>query len=105
MIRKLFSIALVAILAGCSSGYQSVNQVPDVSFVQLEGNFVGKTMLIDGQELVLKNVKTFSENDREVARFPIDNGTHRIIVKSGDELLIDKKFITATGEVFKVVVP
>lgn len=102
--KKIFILIFTLIISGCSSNYETVNQVSDISYIQLEGNFLGKEMVLDKYKISLKKVKTFTENNSEVARFPIDNGKHQIIIKSGDKILVNEKFLTSTGEVYKVYV-
>ena len=104
MFKKLIILCVTCFLFACSSNYQTQDQVASGSYLQLEGDFVDTTMVLDDQQIELKKVKTFTFNGKNAARFPIDEGNHKIIILRDSQEIIKQFFFTANNETFRILV-
>jgi len=108
MKNTIWIIAASLFLLGCSSSFRTTNQVSDSAFIQLQGNFIGTNMIIDGNEsiqLSSENTKTFSLNGIEVARFPVSTGKHTIEIIRAGNIVVSRTIFVSNSNTFEVVVP
>ena len=104
MFKKIIIIFLATFMFACSSNYHTKNQVANGAYLQLEGDFIHSVMIIDEQKVVLADVKTFTENGKRVARFPISEGNHKISIMKDNIVIIKQAFFTANDETFRILV-
>lgn len=104
MIRILI-VCVALTLSACSTHYSETRQVDDQGFLQLSGEFIGKTLYIDGIAVPLDKAKTFSIDGAKVAKFAIDPGTHIIEVHDNGDVKVKRKIYITNGNVFEVIVP
>lgn len=106
MFKCMISALLLTLLAGCSSSFNSVSQVNNESFLQLEGAFLNAELTIDDTKISLSenNITTFKLDGKIVAKFPIVTGKHQVTITKEDKVIVKRVFFTANGETFKVQV-
>lgn len=108
MLKFIFAFFISISIAGCSTHFESTNQVNDSAFLQLEGDFLNTQLIIDDAtpiDLTEGAIKTFSLNGKEVARFPIATGKHTLqIIRSGT-LVVNRVIYISNSNTFEVVVP
>ena len=108
MIKPLLGMILVLTLAGCSSHFQSVNQINESAFLQLEGNFINSQLVIDDNDpvdLTNDKVNTFTLKGKTVARFPVSTGKHTLKVITDNVVVVERVFYVSNSNTFEVVVP
>ena len=108
MNKKIWIVAISLFLFGCSSSFSTVNQVNDSAFIQLQGSFIGTSMVIDENnpvELREDNTKTFSLDGIKVARFPISTGKHTIRILRAGNIIVNRTIFVSNSNTFEVVVP
>ncbi len=108
MIKSIKISILLLILSGCSTHFESVNQVNDTAYLQLGGDFIGTQLSIDSNPLVNlteDSIETFKLNGKKVARFPISTGKHHIkIIRSGN-VIVNRNIYVTNSNTFEVVIP
>ena len=108
MLKIIFALFISISVAGCSTHFESTNQVNDSAFLQLEGNFLNTQLIVDDAnpfEITEKSIKTFSLDGKEVARFPIATGKHTLqIIRSGT-VIVNRVIYISNSNTFEVVVP
>lgn len=108
MIKQLIAICVAITLMGCSTHFESVNQVNDSAFLQLEGQFLPTQLIIDNNpaiDLTEENVETFLLNGKTVARFPISIGKHTIKILRNNKVVVNRNIYLSNDNTFEVVVP
>lgn len=108
MLKIIFAFIFSVSIAGCSTHFESTNQVNDSAFLQLEGNFLNTQLTLDEEasfELTEKSIKTFSFNGKDVARFPISTGKHTLKITRSGTVIVNRIIYVSNSNVFEVVVP
>ncbi len=109
LFQKIMLIVLCTFyLSGCSSSYESTTQVEEGAYLQLSGNFLNGTLIIDDNlqvNLSEENTKTFELQGKLVAKFPISIGKHTIKIIKDNKVMVNRKIYVSNKNVFEVVVP
>jgi hypothetical protein len=108
VLKIIFSFVFSMFIIGCSSHFESTNQVNDSAFLQLEGNFLNTQLTLDnGTPIVLTkiSIETFTLNGKEVTRFPISTGKHTITVSRSGTVIVNRVIYVSNSNTFEVVVP
>jgi len=109
MKNKIWIFAFVLLLAGCgTSSFTSVNQIENRAYLQLEGNFLGTELIIDDKApiaITKESVKSFEYDGREVVRFPLTTGSHKIKVMRQNTALVNRTIYVSNSNTFEVIVP
>ncbi len=96
------------LIVGCSSHFESTNQVNDSAFLQLEGNFLNTQLILDkGTPIDISkiSIETFTLNGKEVTRFPISTGKHTITISRAGTVIVNRVIYVSNSNTFEVVVP
>ncbi|MBU2883885.1 hypothetical protein KO525_05075 [Psychrosphaera sp. B3R10] len=103
--KKLILVTFMFIISACTS-VQYTNQPVDQAYVQLEGNFIGATIIL-GQTItnIDAKTKTFELNGKTVAKFPIAIGSHELKVLRNGKLVINKNIFVTQGQTVDVIIP
>ncbi|GAA0859723.1 hypothetical protein [Aliiglaciecola litoralis] len=106
--KFLSLLLLVFMTVGCQSNYQTVTQADDsIAYVQLSGNFWGTELIIDDNAPIViteGKLETFKLDGKEVIKFELGTGSHRIKVLRAGKLVVDRKIYVSDGNTFEVVV-
>jgi hypothetical protein len=108
VLKIIFTFVFSMLIVGCSSHFESTNQVNDSAFLQLEGNFLNTQLTLDKGtpvELTEKSIETFTLNGKEVTRFPISTGKHTIKVSRSGTVIVNRIIYVSNSNTFEVVVP
>ena len=108
MLKIIFTFVFSVLIFGCSTHFESTNQVNDSAFLQLEGNFLNTQLTLDKGtpiELTEDYIKTFSLNGKEVTRFPISTGKHTLTITRSGTVIVNRVIYVSNSNTFEVVVP
>ncbi len=109
LFQKIMLIVFCGLyLSGCSSSYESTTQIEEGAYIQLSGNFLNGTLIIDDDlqvDLLEENTKTFKIQGQVVAKFPISTGKHIIKIIKDNQVVVNRIIYVSNKTVFEVVVP
>ena len=108
MLKIIFTFVFSMLIIGCSTHFESTNQVNDSAFLQLEGNFLNTQLTLDKGipiQLTEGSIKTFTLDGKEVTRFPISTGKHTIKVIRAGTVIVNRVIYVSNLNTFEVVVP
>ncbi len=108
LFQKIILIVFCGLyLSGCSSSYESTTQIEEGAYIQLSGNFLNGTLIIDDLQVNLseENTKTFKIQGKVVAKFPISTGKHTIKIIKDNQVVVNRMIYVSNKNVFEVVVP
>ncbi|MFC6440853.1 hypothetical protein [Bowmanella sp. JS7-9] len=100
--KSLIAFISALFLFGCSSGFQSVTQVDDKAFLQINADVRQYNVILDGQPLATSTAEPFSLNGKSVTQFAVAKGSHTVEIYMGNSLLVKRKFYVTNGNVFEV---
>ncbi|QDP02626.1 hypothetical protein [Thalassotalea sp. PS06] len=104
--KHILLVCFVALLAGCAATFDTVQQVDESAYLQLQGNFSNTQLTVDNATPVnLSTVETFEFEGKTVAKFPISTGSHTIKITRGEDVLVMRKIYVTNGNAFEVTVP
>ena len=105
MSKQLLAIIVALILAACTS-VQYNTQESDEAYLQLQGNYMGTVLSIDGQQITIDDsIETFELNGEQVAKFPISLGKHQVKVSRANQVLYLRQIFVSNGQTVEVAVP
>ena len=104
--KYLLVVSSLLLLAACGS-FTSVTQTEEGTFLQLIGNRSGVVLVIDDKsQLNLEaDTKSFDLNGKIATKIVVSPGQHRIKIKRGGSLLVDRSIYVSEGNVFEVMIP
>jgi len=108
MLKIIAALFLSVFMAGCSTHFETTNQVNDSAFLQLEGNFLDTQLTLDGGTPITLNadsIETFSLRGKKVTRFPVSTGKHTIKVTRSGTVVVNRVIYVSNSNTFEVVVP
>lgn len=106
--KKLIMLAAVFLLGACSTSYNSVKQLDDKAYILVTGNFDGSYLNIDKNTTINlddSSVDSFKENGKEVVKFQVGAGTHTIVIKKDNSIIVNRKIYVTDGNTFEILVP
>jgi|TARA_B110000967_G_C18549844_1_gene394805 hypothetical protein len=108
VLKIIFTFILSISILGCSTHFESTNQINDSAFLQLEGDFFNTQLTLDegaAVELTEGSIKTFSLNGRKVVRFPITTGKHTLTITRSGNVIVNRIIYVSNSNTFEVVIP
>mgnify|MGYP007056189492 CR=1 FL=1 len=101
-IAVLAALLAVAMLS-CGSVQSRASGTPEVAKLELVGGKVSSVKVsIDGAEPFTANVNKEGKHSHQ---YSIPSGSHEIVVRRGNEVLLSKTIYSSVGEVKVVVLP
>lgn len=103
--KNVLILMLVLLLSACHSLTYNT-QLDGQSYIQFSGNFINTQVKIDDIEFTINDqTETFDLNGKTVAKFPIKNGKHLVIVSRNQQVLVKKYVFSSEGQTIEVAVP
>ena len=108
MINKIFAVVVSLLVLGCSTNYSTTNQVDDLAYIQLQGNFLDTSLVIDDGAPILINedtTETFTLEGKVVAKYPISTGKHTVKITRAGQVVVNRVIFVSNSNTFEVTVP
>ncbi|NRA84692.1 MAG: hypothetical protein HRU22_13275 [Gammaproteobacteria bacterium] len=106
--KKIITLVLALLVSACSSHYESTTAVDDIAYLQLSGNFMGTSLVIDNAKamvLTSQRIETYKIDNKLTAKLPLSIGTHLVSVNRQGKTIVKRKFYISSGQTFEVIVP
>ena len=103
--KNVLILGLVLLLSACHSLTYNT-QLDGQSYIQFSGNFINSQVKIDDTEFTIDDqTETVAINGKTVAKFPISNGKHLIVVSKSQQVLVKKYIFSSEGQTVEVAIP
>jgi hypothetical protein len=101
--KYLLAFILACFVTGC--GYkEGVIQKDSVAYLWFTGNTEQSLVFLDGKEPFALNQTGGSEKGKPTY-YQVPPGKHRVVVKKGNEVVVDRVLIVGDGIIKEILVP
>lgn len=108
MIKRLFMVCGLLLLAACTTHYASTTEVDDQAFLRLTGNFEQALMQVDSQPVIAldsQDVSRYDDHGEQIIKFEIPVGKHEVKVTRNGQLVVHRVMFVTNGNSFEVRIP